>query len=110
MSEQILKLDSFSLDSGEVLRDIAFSYRTYGTYRVEETRTNAVLVFHALTGNTDCLDWWSGIIGHGKIIDPEKHFIICANFLGSCCGSSAVISMPRTSIVKSVATGFSNFR
>lgn len=88
MSEHILKADNFILGSGEVLRDVIFSYRTYGTYRSDETSTNAVLVFHALTGNSDCTDWWSGIIGEGKIIDPKNHFIICANFLGSCYGST----------------------
>lgn len=84
MSEQnILKVNNFPLDCGEILPEVDFFYRTYGTYN-----SNAVLVFHALTGDSNPMDWWSGIIGEGKIIDPKKHFIICANFLGSCYGST----------------------
>jgi homoserine O-acetyltransferase len=84
MSDQsILKVVNFTLSSGEVLPSAEFSYRTYGS-----NKSNAVLVFHALTGNSDAADWWSGIIGENKVIDPRKHFIICANFLGSCYGST----------------------
>jgi len=84
--ENILRVENFQLDSGDMLPTAEFFYKTYGSYRTN--RSNAILVFHALTGNANAGDWWSGIIGEGKPIDPEKHFIICANFLGSCYGSS----------------------
>jgi homoserine O-acetyltransferase len=80
-----LIVENFALESGEILPQAEFAYRTYGNYHSDE---NTVLVFHALTGNSDAEDWWNGIIGDGKIIDPKKHFIICANFLGSCYGST----------------------
>ena len=87
MSEQYtLKLENFSLECGKILPEVYFSYRTYGTYKSYETKV--ILVFHALTGNSDAADWWNGIIGENMIIDPNKHFIICANFLGSCYGST----------------------
>jgi len=89
MSKQnILQIENFSLDCGEILPNAEFSYKTYGTYKSYENSSNAVLVFHALTGNADTTEWWSGVIGENKIIDPKKHFIICANFVGSCYGSS----------------------
>ena len=98
MSEEcVLKIKNFSLESGKVLPEVDFSYRTYGIYK--SYKTNVVLVFHALTGNSDCSDWWNGIIGEGKIIDPKKYFIICANFLGSCYGSTGPESInPETGI------------
>lgn len=78
-------VENFTLDCGEMLT-AEFSYRTYGTYHPLES--NAVVVFHALTGNNDPAEWWSGIIGEGKLIDPGKYFIICVNFLGSSYGST----------------------
>ncbi|MDP4234942.1 MAG: homoserine O-acetyltransferase [Bacteroidota bacterium] len=79
-------VENYLLDCGEVLSKAEFAYHTYGNLNAD--RSNAVLVFHALTGNSDAADWWDGIIGKGKPIDPKKHFIICSNFLGSCYGST----------------------
>lgn len=50
--------------------------------------SNVVWVCHALTANSDVADWWSGLIGHGRVIDPARQFIVCANIIGSCYGSS----------------------
>lgn len=47
-----------------------------------------VWVCHALTANSDAEDWWPGMVGEGKVLDPERYFIVCVNMLGSCYGSS----------------------
>src|SRR2546421_3540583 len=84
MNKIIVK--DFLLQSDEILPEAEFAFQTYG--KLDENASNAVLIFHALTGNCNADEWWNGIIGSGKIIDPKKHFIICANFLGSCYGST----------------------
>jgi len=66
------------------------AYHTYG--ELNEDKSNAKWVFHALTANSDAQDWWSGLFGPGKILDPEKDFIICANMPGSCYGSTGPLS------------------
>src|SRR5579872_3339844 len=90
--ENKIQIENFQLECGEVLPQAEFSFRTYGSDTLP-----AVLVSHALTGNSNAGDWWGGIIGEGKIIDPSKYFIICANFLGSCYGSTGPESVhPQT--------------
>ena len=74
------------LESGESLQRLTIAYTTYGT--LNESKDNVVWVCHALTGNADPLDWWPGLAGNGESIDPERHFIVCANMLGSCYGST----------------------
>jgi homoserine O-acetyltransferase/O-succinyltransferase len=77
---------TFTLENGAILPEIAIAYHTYGT--MNEKRDNVVWVFHALTGNTDAADWWDGLIGEDKILDPSRYFIVCANMLGSCYGAT----------------------
>jgi len=52
-----------------------------------------VWVCHALTANSDVAEWWPGLVGKGHIITPEKYFIVCANILGSCYGTSGPLSI-----------------
>lgn len=74
------------LESGKTLRDLRIRYTTYG--ELNATKSNVVWVFHALTANSDPLEWWPGVVDGGTAIDPDKDFIICANMLGSCYGST----------------------
>ena len=77
---------SFTLESGASLPSLRLAYTTYGS--LDETQTNVVWIFHALTANSDPAEWWPGLVGEGKLFDPAKYFIICANIPGSCYGST----------------------
>jgi homoserine O-acetyltransferase len=77
----------FELESGAILPELQIAYHTYGT--LNEAKDNVVWVCHALTANADVADWWNGLVGEGFLIDPKEHFIVCANMLGSCYGSSS---------------------
>lgn len=81
----------FDLEQGRHLPGFELCYTTYGTLNAE--KTNVVWVCHALTGNSNPSDWWSGLVGEGKLYNPEEHFIVCANILGSCYGSTSPMSV-----------------
>lgn len=77
----------FELESGESLSELTIAYTTYG--RMSPEGDNVVWVAHALTANADAAEWWPGLVGPGKLFSPEKYFIVCANMLGSCYGSTS---------------------
>jgi homoserine O-acetyltransferase len=88
------------LDGGVLLSPVEIAYETYGT--LDADAGNAVLICHALTGDqhvasahprTGKPGWWARMVGPGKPIDPARHFVICANVLGSCMGSSGPASI-----------------
>lgn len=71
------------------------AYSSWGT--LNAAADNVVWICHALTGNSDAASWWSGLVGPGKALDPARYFIVCANILGSCYGSTGPTSEdPRT--------------
>ncbi|WP_018479089.1 homoserine O-acetyltransferase MetX [Pontibacter roseus] len=85
----------FVLESGETLPGFQLAYTTYG--RLNRERSNVVWVCHALTGSSDFTDWWGELFGEGRLYDPADWFIVCANTLGGCYGSTGPLSMnPRT--------------
>ena len=81
----------FELECGQTLPGITIAYNTYGS--MNEEQDNIVWVCHALTANSDVADWWPGLVGEGHLISPERHFIVCANILGSCYGTTGPLSM-----------------
>ncbi len=100
MSGDSMSLGALALESGETLAALTVAYQTYGTLNADGT--NAVLVCHALTMDqyaasthpvTGKPGWWTRMIGAGKPLDPARDFIICANVLGSCMGTSGPASM-----------------
>lgn len=82
--------DPLVTESGQEIAEPTVAYQTWGS--LNRHRKNAVLVCHALTGNTRADEWFSGLFGKGKTLDPERHFIVCPNVLGSCYGTSGPAS------------------
>jgi homoserine O-acetyltransferase len=92
MKEYFFQLPSpLQLESGETLAGARVAYRTWG--QLNATRDNVVWVCHALTANDDVLDWWPGLFGEGYFFDPADWFIVCANILGSCYGSTCPLDV-----------------
>ena len=88
----IFKYDKpFTLESGVTLPGYHLAYTTHGKLNAE--RTNVIWIFHALTANTNPLEWWPGLVGDGKFFDPAKYFIICVNKPGSPYGSISPLSI-----------------
>jgi len=89
-----------ALDSGAMLAPFDIAYQTYGT--LNKAKSNAILICHALTGDqyvasphplTKKPGWWANLVGSGKVIDTDKYFIICANVIGGCMGSTGPASI-----------------
>ena len=80
----------FRLDSGESLREVEIAYRTWGD--PANAADHAILICHALTGSADVEAWWPRIIGTGRAFDPARDYIVCANILGSCYGTTGPVS------------------
>jgi homoserine O-acetyltransferase len=80
----------FDLEGGDTLPGITVVYHTYG--QLNEDRSNVVWICHALTANSDVARWWPGVVGEKAPVNPEQHFIVCANILGSCYGSTGPLS------------------
>ncbi len=105
--------DPFVFASGESLPGITVAYETYG--RLNAQKSNAILLFHALSGSqhaagrTESVEglgdrwaddikqgWWDLFIGPGKALDTNRYYVICANYLGGCYGSSGPTSINPT--------------
>jgi homoserine O-acetyltransferase len=74
-----------------VLPDVTVAYRTWG--RLDRSRSNAVLVCHALTGSADLEAWWPELLGPARSLDPGRDFVVCSNVLGSCYGTTGPASL-----------------
>ena len=91
---KIYRHGSFTLESGVVLPELEIAYHTYGT--LNASRSNVIWVCHALTANSDVADWWPHTVEEGRFLDPAKHFIICANTLGSHYGTTGPLTINPT--------------
>ena len=81
----------FSLESGTTLPSLDIAYHIYGTLNKE--KNNVIWVSHALTANSDVFDWWKGLFGENDFYNPNDYFIVCANNLGSCYGTTGPLSI-----------------
>jgi homoserine O-acetyltransferase len=79
------------LESGEVITGLEIAYDTFG--KLNQAKDNVIWVCHALTANSDVADWWPHTVEQDKFLDPERYFIICANFLGSHYGTTSPLSI-----------------
>lgn len=81
----------FQLESGEQLPGFQLRYTTLG--QLNRERNNVVWVCHALTGSSDFMSWWPQLFSADSPLNPEHYFIICANTLGGCYGSTGPLSI-----------------
>ena len=110
--KKIIVKKPLKLDCGKTIENYPLAYETYGT--LNKKKDNAILVFHALSGDqfvsgtnsiTNKSGWWSYAVGPDKAIDTNKFFVICANVIGGCMGSYGPSSTdPKTN--KTVGTNF----
>jgi homoserine O-acetyltransferase/O-succinyltransferase len=80
----------FKLENGKKLRQVEIAYQTFG--KLNAKKDNVIWACHALTANADVLDWWKGLFGTKDLFNPEEHFIVCANILGSHYGTTSPLS------------------
>ena len=83
------------LEGGAVLPELNIGYHTYG--KLNEKGDNVIWICHALTANSDVQDWWPGMVGEGEVFDTNRYYVVCANILGSCYGTTGPLNIdPRT--------------
>jgi homoserine O-acetyltransferase/O-succinyltransferase len=87
MTSTYIHEQPFILESGEVLHNLRIQYTTHGT--LNEESNNVVWICHAFSANSNPAEWWSGLVGEGRLFDTAHHYIVCANMIGSCYGSSS---------------------
>ncbi len=97
---QTITLPEFALSNGAIIAPVTLAYETWGA--LAATSDNAVLICHALTGDTHARDladpddpragWWNPLIGPGRVFDTQRYFVVCANVIGGCYGSTGPTS------------------
>ena len=96
---QLVRFPSLDLDCGVTLTEVDVAYETYGA--LNAGRSNAILVLHAFSGDAHAAGvtsdgqpgWWDNMIGPGKGFDTDQYFVICANVLGGCRGTTGPASI-----------------
>ncbi|GAA4656417.1 homoserine O-acetyltransferase MetX [Arthrobacter cryoconiti] len=93
-----VQIGALELETGGLLTSVTVAFECWGT--LNAAGTNAVLIQHALTGSTHVSrgdseedGWWEGLVGPGEVIDTNKYFVLCANMLGGCYGSTGPSSI-----------------
>ena len=100
-SRLFAEIGEVALERGGGIPDVVIAYETWG--ELNAARDNAVLVLHALTGDSHVAGpagpghptagWWSGLVGPGTVLDPAEWFIVAPNMLGGCQGSTGPASI-----------------
>jgi homoserine O-acetyltransferase len=81
----------FKTETGVLLPALEIVYSTWG--KLNKNADNVIWICHALTANSDVEAWWPGMVGKGLLFDPEEYFVVCANILGSCYGTTGPSSV-----------------
>lgn len=81
----------FKTETGTIFPAIEIAYDTWG--KLNSSADNVIWICHALTANSDVEAWWPGMISEKYLFDPRKYFIVCANVLGSCYGTTGPASV-----------------
>ncbi len=81
----------FKVESGATLPGITISYHTYGF--LNNSGDNVIWICHALTADSNVQSWWPKLVGARALFDTQKYFVVCANILGSCYGSTGPLSI-----------------
>ena len=96
----IMKIaDTFEFRRGGRLKNVSIAYETWG--QLNSSKSNVVVIFTGLSASSHVTSsdydssagWWEAMVGSGKAIDSDKHFVVCINTLGSCFGSTSPVSM-----------------
>ncbi|MFC5131484.1 homoserine O-acetyltransferase MetX [Paeniglutamicibacter kerguelensis] len=93
-----LRTGEYTFETGGVLPDVVLGFETWGT--LNEDASNAVYIAHALTGDSHVArglstepGWWDGFVGPGKTVDTDRYFVVSANMVGGCSGSTGPASL-----------------
>ncbi|HEY0056675.1 MAG TPA: homoserine O-acetyltransferase [Pedobacter sp.] len=87
--------ETFTFENGTEITGLEIAFQTFG--KLNEKQDNVIWVCHALTGNADVFDWWQGLFGEDDLFNPNDHFIVCPNVLGSHYGTTCPLSInPKT--------------
>jgi homoserine O-acetyltransferase len=81
----------FPLESGEQLNELTIAYTTLGERNEDDS--NIIWICHALTANSDPSEWWEELVGPYKTIDTTQYFVVCANVIGGCYGTTGPLSI-----------------
>ncbi|QYK53845.1 MAG: homoserine O-acetyltransferase [Fimbriimonadaceae bacterium] len=88
--KEVVSVGELHLRAGGYLPDVEVAYESWGT--LNSDASNAILICHALSGDSHAIGWWDRLVGPGKAIDTEKYFVVCSNALGGCQGTTGPAS------------------
>ena len=91
IAAKIFSGEKFELESGSHLPELEIAYHTWGNF--DPAKNNVIWVCHALTANSNVDEWWPGLFGEDCYFNPRDHFIVCANIIGSCYGTTGPLSV-----------------
>lgn len=88
---QYIEVGPLDCECGKRLESVTVAYETWG--ELNSDRSNAIFLFHALSGDAHAIGWWDRLVGPGKAFDTDRFFVICSNALGGCQGTTGPASM-----------------